>query len=334
MAYNNTNFNNKTILITGGAGFIGSNLAFYFQQNFPSSNIVIFDCFRSESIFSNGNLQSFGHYKNLIGFQGRIICGNINNSTHLNILSDYKFDYIFHQAAISDTRVDDQSIVMETNVNSFYNLLKIAKKNQAIMIYASSAATYGSVPSPQTEGHEGPENPYGFSKLMMDQIANQYSEDSPEMTIVGLRYFNVYGPREFYKAKTSSMIIQLGHQILSGKAPRLFENSNKILRDFIYIDDVIQANIKACQAKRNGTYNIGTGKPRSFQDIADILQKELGTDFQTEYFENPYNNYQMHTQADITNSMQYLDFKPKVSLEKGINSYMPEIKRLYEFEQI
>ena len=334
MSYNDTNFNNKTILITGGAGFIGSNIAFYFQQNFPNSNIVIFDCFRSESIFSNGNLQSFGHYKNLIGFKGRVICGNINNSTHLNFLSEYKFDYIFHQAAISDTRVDDQTIVMETNVNSFYNLLKIAKKNQATMIYASSAATYGSMPSPQTEGHERPENPYGFSKLMMDQIANQYSKDNPEMTIVGLRYFNVYGPREFYKAKTSSMIIQLGHQILNGKAPRLFEKSDKILRDFIYIDDVIQANIKACQAKKNGSYNIGTGKPRSFQDIADILQKELGTDFQTEYFSNPYDGYQMHTQADITSSVDSLDFHPKVTLEKGINSYIPEIKRVFGFEKI
>jgi ADP-L-glycero-D-manno-heptose 6-epimerase len=334
MTYNDTNFNNKTILITGGAGFIGSNLAFFFQQNFPNSNIVIFDCFRSESIFSNGNLQSFGHYKNLIGFKGRIICGNINNLTHLNFLSDYKFDYIFHQAAISDTRVDDQTIVMETNVNSFYNLLKIAKKNQATMIYASSAATYGSMPSPQTEGHERPENPYGFSKLMMDQIANQYSKDNPEMTIVGLRYFNVYGPREFYKAKTSSMIIQLGHQILNGKAPRLFERSDKILRDFIYIDDVIQANIMACQAKKNGSYNIGTGKPRSFQDIADILQKELDTDFQTEYFPNPYDGYQMHTQADITSSVDFLDFNPKVTLEKGIISYIPEIKRVFRFEKI
>jgi len=334
MIYNDTDFNNKTILITGGAGFIGSNLAFYLQKNFPNSNIIIFDCFRSESIFSNGNLQSFGHYKNLIEFQGRIICGNINNSTHLSLLSDYKFDYIFHQAAISDTRVDDQAIVMETNVNSFYNLLKIAKKNQAIMIYASSAATYGSVPSPQTEGHEVPENPYGYSKLMMDQIAYQYSKDNPKMTIVGLRYFNVYGPREFYKAKTSSMIIQLGHQILSGKAPRLFNNSDKILRDFIYIDDVIQANIKACQAKKNGHYNIGTGKPRSFQDVADILQKELGTEFQTEYFPNPYDGYQMHTQANITSSMRYLEFKPEITLENGINSYIPEIKRLYGSEKI
>ena len=78
MLYNDINFNNKTILITGGAGFIGSNLAFYFQENYPDSTIVVFDCFRSEATFANGNLQSFGHYKNLIGFTGDVVCGNIN----------------------------------------------------------------------------------------------------------------------------------------------------------------------------------------------------------------------------------------------------------------
>jgi len=329
MTYTDTNFNDKTILITGGAGFIGSNLAFYFQENYPNSHVVIFDCFRSEATFANGNLQSFGHYKNLIGFTGDIVCGNINNKADLALLSDYKFDYMFHQAAISDTRVYDQEIVMQTNVNSFYDLLEIAKEDGAIMVYASSAATYGSLPSPQTVGKENPENPYGFSKYMMDQIAFRYADENPDMTIVGLRFFNVYGPREYYKAKTSSMVIQLGHQILNGKAPRLFEGSDQILRDFINIDDVIQANIKACTPKQNGVYNVGTGEPRSFQDIADILQKELGTNLGTEYFPNPYDGYQMHTRADINTSQVNLDFEPKVSLEEGIKAYIADIKRLY-----
>ena len=114
------------------------------------------------------------------------------------------------------------------------------------MIYASSAAVYGNLPSPQTVGKESPENIYGYSKYMMDQIAHQYGKENPDMVIVGLRFFNVYGPREYYKAKTASLVIQLGHQILSGKAPRLFKDSNKIMRDFINIDDVIQANIRAC----------------------------------------------------------------------------------------
>ena len=332
--YNNIDFNNKTILITGGAGFIGSNLAFYFQENFQNSKVIVFDCLRSDEIFPNGNLKSFGHYKNLIGFKGDIICGNINNQADLALLSDYKFDYVFHQAAISDTRVYDQEIIIKTNVNSFYDLLAIAKKDRAVMVYASSAATYGNLPSPQTVGKESPENPYGFSKYIMDQIAIRYSKENPDLTIVGLRFFNVYGPREYYKGNTSSMVIQLGHQILDGKIPRLFKGSDQIFRDFIYIDDVLQAIIKSCNPKQNGTYNVGTGISRSFQDIADILQKELGTDFGTEYFPNPYDGYQIHTQADISTSKDNLGFEPKVSLELGIKSYIPEIKRLYGTEII
>ena len=329
MKYTDIDFNSKTILITGGAGFIGSNIAFYLQDNYPDANIIIFDCFRNNELLSNGNLISYGHYKNLIGFKGEVICGNINSKDDLLVLKNYKFDYIFHQAAISDTRAYNQEIVMKTNVNSFHDLLKIAKKNQSIMIYASSAATYGSLPSPQVVGNENPENPYGYSKLLMDQIASRFANENPNMTIVGLRFFNVYGVREFYKAKTASMIIQLGHQILDNKSPRLFENSNKILRDFVFIEDVVQANIKACNAKSNGTYNVGTGIPRSFKDIVDILQKELSTCLNIEYFPNPYDGYQLNTQADITLSKENFQYDPVFSLEQGIKSYLTEIKRLY-----
>tara|TARA_B110000003_G_scaffold272188_1_gene307606 strand:- start:109 stop:1113 length:1005 start_codon:yes stop_codon:yes gene_type:complete len=329
MIYNNIDFNNKTILITGGAGFIGSNLAFYFQENFPNSKVIVFDCFRSDEIFPNGNQKTFGHFKNLIGFKGIVICGNINNKHDLARLNNFNIDFIFHQAAISDTRVYDQQIIFKTNVNSFYDLLEIAKHNHAAMVYASSAATYGNQPSPQTIGNENPENPYGYSKYLMDQIAYRYSIENPEMTIVGLKFFNVYGPREYYKAKTASIVIQIGHQILDNKAPKLFEGSDQIFRDFINIKDVIQANIKACSPKQNGVYNIGTGYPRSFQDIANILQKELGTNLGNNYIANPYNDYQVHTQADISSSKVNLKFEPTISLEQGIIEYIPEIKRLH-----
>ena len=329
MIYNDIDFNKKTILITGGAGFIGSNLAFYFQENYPNSQIVIFDCFRSGARFNNGNLHSFGHYKNLIGFNGEILCGNINSSIDLELLDHYKFDFIFHHAAISDTRAQDQELLMRTNVNSFYDLLKKTKNDGSVMVYASSAATYGSMPSPQIVGKENPENIYGFSKYMMDQIASQFNKENPDITIIGLKFFNVYGPREYYKEKTSSMIIQLAHQILDGNAPKLFEGSDQILRDFINIKDVIQANIKACKPKKNGIYNVGTGNPRSFQDIADILQQELNTDFGTDYIKNPYNDYQTHTQADIRESQVNLAFEPIISLEEGIKTYIPEILRLH-----
>ncbi|OUR73353.1 ADP-glyceromanno-heptose 6-epimerase [Arcobacter sp. 31_11_sub10_T18] len=334
MKYTNIDFNNKAILITGGAGFIGSNLAFYFQENYPSSNVIVVDCFRSDKTLGNGNLRSFGHYKNLLGFTGTVISGDLNDKTILKKLEhDFNFDFIFHEAAISDTTATEQDLMIQTNVNAYEDLLKIAINHNANMIYASSAATYGDAPSPQTVGRENPGNVYGFSKLMMDNISRKYIQSGVDISIVGLRYFNVYGPREFYKNKTASTVVQFGHQILLGKTPRLFEGSDQILRDFIYIDDVIQANIKACDPKASGVYNVGTGKARSFQDIADILQRELGTDLGTDYIPNPFvGQYQFHTEANIDDTIEYLDYKPAVEMEEGIKNYIPEIIRLYKSE--
>jgi ADP-L-glycero-D-manno-heptose 6-epimerase len=334
MKYTDIDFNTKTILITGGAGFIGSNLSFYFQEHYPKAKVVVFDKFRSGETLSNGNLKSFGHFKNLLGFNGIVISGDINDKEALKKLEEsYKFDYIFHQAAISDTTANEQDLMIQTNVNAYEDLLKIAIKHKANMIYASSAATYGNAPSPQSVGVENPGNVYGFSKLMMDNVTKSYLENGVDISIVGLRYFNVYGSREFYKNKTASTVVQFGHQILKGNTPKLFEGSDKILRDFIYIEDVIQANIKACKPKKSGIYNVGTGKARSFQDIADILQHELGSDLGTEYIPNPFSSqYQFHTQANIKSTKEYLEYEPRFEMEDGIHAYIEEIKKLYESE--
>jgi len=325
-------FDNKTILITGGAGFVGSNLAFWFQENCPKAKVVVFDLFRTGETFANGNLKSFGHYKNLLGFAGEIIAGDITNKEDLDRLRDYRFDYIFHEAAISDTTVNDQKIMMETNLNAFRDLLDMAEEMGAAMIYASSGATYGNAPAPQTVGREDPANIYGFSKLAMDHLAYERMSRT-ELPIVGLRYFNVYGPREYFKNKTASMILQFGHQILAGNPPRLFEGSDKILRDFIYIDDIVQANLKACNPGKSGVYNVGTGKARSFQDIVDILQEQLRTTLPCEYISNPYvGQYQFFTEADIGPTREFLGYEPEVTLEEGIRRYLPEIRRLYDEE--
>jgi len=326
MIYNDIDFNEKKVLITGGAGFIGSNLAFYFQNNFPKCEVVVFDKFRSEETFSNGNLKSFGHFKNLIGFKGEVISGDINFD--LALLKNYKFDYIFHQAAISDTTVGDQALMVQTNVNAFKNLLDMAEGMEANMIYASSAATYGDS-DVFSIGFESPNNVYGFSKLMMDNIVTKQIQKS-DIDIVGLRYFNVYGEREFFKNKTASMVLQFGLQLLDGKNAKLFEGSDKIKRDFIYIEDVIQANIKACKPKKSGVYNVGTGSARSFQDIVDILKKELHVERKDEYIPNPFvGQYQFFTQADISLSREFLGYEPRFSLEEGIKSYIEEIKRIH-----
>lgn len=334
MKYTEYDFNNKTILITGAAGFIGSNLCFYFQENYPKANIIALDCFRSGETLSNGNLKSFGHYKNLLGFKGIVISGDINDKSIINqIDKDFDLDFIFHEAAISDTTASEQDLMIKTNVNAYEDLLKLAIKHEANMIYASSAATYGDAASPQTVGCENPGNVYGFSKLMMDNITYKYLQEGLDISVVGLRYFNVYGPREFYKNKTASTVVQFGHQILAGKTPRLFEGSDKILRDFIYIEDIIQANIKAATTQNSGVYNVGTGKARSFQDIADILQKELGTNLGTEYIPNPFvGQYQFHTEANIEETKKSLGYEPRFEMEDGIKAYIEEIKRLYNTE--
>ncbi|MBU1217797.1 ADP-glyceromanno-heptose 6-epimerase [bacterium] len=333
MRYIQDDLKEKTILITGGAGFIGSNLAFYFQENHPEAKVVVLDAFRSGETLSNGNLKSFGHFKNLLGFCGEIISGDINDKELLaDLKRNYKFDYIFHEAAISDTTAQEQDLMIKTNVNAYKDLLDLAVAHNANMIYASSAATYGNAESPQRVGREAPNNVYGFSKLSMDHLSREYMKKS-NISIVGLRYFNVYGPREFFKNTTASMILQFGHQILAGKSPRLFEGSDKILRDFIYIGDIIQANIKAMQPKESGVYNVGTGKARSFQDIVDILQKELGTSLACEYMPNPFvGSYQFHTEADIETTREALGYKPSYEMEEGIKAYVSEIKRLFKEE--
>lgn len=334
MRYSDVDFNNKTILITGGAGFIGSSLAFYFQENYPQSHVVVLDLFRSNLTLSNGNLKSFGHFKNLLGFRGDVISGDINDKVLLSKLSSqYKFDYIYHEAAISDTTALEQDLMIQTNLNAFVDLLDIAVAHGANMIYASSGATYGDAQSPQRVGREAPQNVYGFSKLMMDHTARRYAQKYTNISIVGLRYFNVYGPREFFKNKTASMVVQFGHQLLALKNPKLFVDSDKILRDFIYIEDIIQANILAASPKESGVFNVGTGKARSFQSMVDILQSELGTSLVCEYVPNPYiGRYQFHTEADIQSTSDVLGYAPRFEFEEGIAAYVPEIQRLFAEE--
>ncbi|ABK82171.1 ADP-glyceromanno-heptose 6-epimerase [Campylobacter fetus] len=317
------------IVVTGGAGFIGSNLAKYFMND---NEVLVVDKFRSNEVFSNGNLKSFGHFKNLIGFKGEIYCGDICSKDTLKQIESFNPDVIFHEAAVSDTTVSEQDEIIKINLNSFKDLLEIAKNCSSKMIYASSGATYGNAPSPQTVGRfENPGNVYGFSKLMMDELAKEFYAKF-KTHIVGLRYFNVYGGGEFFKNKTASMVLQFGLQILSGKTPKLFEGSDKILRDFVYIKDVINANKLAINGI-SGIYNVGTANPRSFQDIADILQREIGVNLGNEYIKNPYTaQYQFHTQANIATTKNGLKYEPKWSLEDGIKDYLPEIRRIFKEE--
>ena len=305
------------ILVTGGAGFIGSNLVEELQKRYPNAEIAVLDNFQS------------ANFKNLLNFKGEFITGNIADKELWDYLAkNYRFDVVFHQAAITDTTVEDQKFMMEVNAQSFKYLLDTAVKNwNAKVIYASSAAVYGNCPAPmKEEGCLKPENIYGFSKLMMDNLAEKFLKEFPNAYIVGLRYFNVYGPKEAHKGKFASMVYQLAVKMMRGEKPRLFKWGEQ-KRDFVYIKDVVKANLLAMENQVRGIFNVGTGRARSFNELVEILNNVLGTNYEVEYFDNPYEFYQNYTEADLTNAEKYLGYKPEWSLEEGVRDYIEWLKQ-------
>ncbi len=305
------------ILVTGGAGFIGSNLLLELQKRYPDALIVAVDDFSS------------GCFKNLVDFKGEFISGDLTDRGLWEYLGKhYGFDAIFHQAAITDTTVSDQRKMTEVNVNAFRYLLDtvVERWRGAKVVYASSAAVYGNCPAPMAEnGCLKPENVYGFSKLAMDMLAESYRRRYPELRVVGLRYFNVYGPNESHKGKFASMVYQLMVKMAKGQKPRLFKWGQQ-KRDFVYIKDVVKANLLAMERDVSGVFNVGYGKARSFNELVGILNEVLGTDYDIEYFDNPYDFYQNYTEADLTLSRKYLGYEPEYPLEEGVLDYYKILK--------
>jgi len=166
-------------LVTGGAGFIGSNLALELEKQ--GHDVIVMDSLKP---VKKGNLK---------GFKGRIIKGDVSHPFEIN----EKLDVIFHEAAITDPRFEDDKEMIRANLEGFKNIIKLAQKNNAKLIYASTASLYGNGPVPMKESQKKELlSAYAKSKLMMDELAEKYFD---KMHVVGLRYFNVFGPREAHK---------------------------------------------------------------------------------------------------------------------------------------
>jgi len=301
----------QNILITGGAGFIGSNLALKLQKDYPNSKILVLDDFSS------------ANFKNLKGFKGIVYSCDVSTDELFFKVEDFKPDVIFHLASITDTTVTDQEYMMRRNVDGFKNILEFAYDNESIVVYASSASVYGNVKEhvPLKEDREkSPENVYAFSKYIMDNLAQEFS-DKTGLKIVGVRYFNVYGPREAHKGKFASMIYQLYLQMKQGNRPRIFKWGEQ-KRDFVYVKDAIDATILAAKAPKSTVYNVGSGEATSFNDVIKYLNQALGTNLEPEYFDCPYDFYQEYTQADMTKIKEELGFVPRYSIQRGIKEYV------------
>jgi ADP-L-glycero-D-manno-heptose 6-epimerase len=299
-----------SILVTGGAGFIGSNLVLALQERMPDARLTVIDDFRS------------GDFKNLAGYKGDFVAQNLATLDWQEQFGDEKFDAIFHLASITDTTLHDQFVQTHDNVESFRRLLKFAKRTKTRVIYASSAATYGAASEASVESNgAAPANVYAFSKAMMDNVANRAANEVNGWIIIGLRYFNVYGPREAHKGVPASMVLHLSRQMKAGQRPRIFKHGEQ-KRDFVYVKDIVEGSIRALEAKQSGIYNLGSGEARSFNELVDVLNRSLGTDFKPDYIENPHAHYQNFTQADLTRVRGALGYQPQFRLEKGVADYM------------
>jgi len=292
--------------VTGGAGFIGSTLAKALENQ--ENEVVIADNFSS------------GNRANLAGFTGEVM--DVDLSKPFEVRKN--FDAIFHQAAITDPRYPNDDETIRQNLQGFKTILALAQKQNAKLVYASTASLYGNGPAPQKE--DQPKelfSAYAISKLIMDEMASHHYQN---MHVVGLRYFNVFGPGEGFKGRAASMIYHLVRQMKQGKRPRIFKWGEH-LRDHIYVKDCVLANLKALDAQP-GVYNVGTGIATSFKALVDILNDLMGTGLEPEYFDMPYDpkTYQNNTQADVERAESLLGFKARYGLKQAIQEYLPLIK--------
>lgn len=303
----------KRAIITGGAGFIGSSLAMAIQRLYPEVPVTVIDSFVDPD-----------SWKNLVGFKGDVIAHDLSSSGLLELPwleLDVDGTVVFHQAAISRTTEDDTFKMLRHNVQPLKELLLLCRGAGAKLIYASSSAVYGNHPrAPMIVGrNEVPLNAYGFSKLIGDQFVRMNLEGKPKDTnVVGLRYFNVYGPNEGHKGGSGSKIYQTWKELrdkrdATNASVRLFENTVHSVRDWIHVDDVVKANLMAVDADP-GIYNIGSGVGIMFADLVRHVGEALGMNAELKFtFISNERKwcYQHYTLADLEETKAAMkDFDP------------------------
>ena len=302
-------------VVTGAAGFIGSNVVRALNARGDEDILVVDDgAFLETTTNLNGCAFSDGMDKGV--FRERVQSGAF----------DADVAAILHQGACADTMETDESYMMDNNVEYSKVLLEFALTRQVPFVYASSASVYGvSRDTAEVPANEAPLNLYARSKLAFDQHVRSILAGA-ESTVVGLRYFNVYGPGEVHKGRMASMVYQLCRQLMETGVARLFEGTDGYAdgeqrRDFVYVADVAKANLFfADEPVKKGIFNVGTGHSRSFNDVVNTAIALLGGG-RTEYIPFPEQlkgKYQSFTEADLA-ALRGAGYKETfTTLEQGI----------------
>lgn len=322
--------NNKKILLTGAAGFIGSCLLGYLNDK-GYTDIIIADDFSDEDKWFN--------------FEGKLFSVKIDRDELFSWLeaTNPAISFVFHLGARTDTTEFDYAIHEKLNVEYSKKIWQYCTGKNIPLVYASSAATYGAGELGYKDDHDiiyqlKPLNPYGISKNEFDKWAIRQTEQSPH-SWAGLKFFNVYGPNEYHKERMASMVFHGYNQVRKTGKIKLFRShrpdfkDGEQLRDFIYVKDLLrvccwlmeQMTGGQWDASKNGLYNLGTGKARSFNALATAVFTSMGLKPALEYIDTPEDirdKYQYFTEADMTKLRDAGYHEAFTTLEEGVDDYV------------
>ena len=292
----------KRVLVTGGAGFIGSNLA---NRLAADNEVIVVD---DTSLGTPENLS-----KSVEFVEASILDCDLPTDV----------DVLFHLAGYSsrDMHEDDPQRGCRVNVEGFVNTVEqVRKQGCETVVYASTSSIYGSrtEPSPESMAVKS-QTAYEASKLARERYAEYYANHH-DMSMAGLRFFSVYqgfGGNEAHKGEYANTVAQFADAIADGKAPELFGDGTQT-RDFTHVDDVVRACELAADNELTGVYNVGTEDAYSFNEMVALINGALGTDIDPEYIECPFDDYVHDTMADISKFHEATGWEPEIDFEEGV----------------
>lgn len=296
----------KRILVTGGAGFIGSNLA----NSLASENDVI--------VVDDGYLGVAENLDDNVEFHKQSVLDD-------DLPTDV--DVVFHIAALSSYKMHEENPTKgaRVNVEGFVNTVEQARDNGCdTVVYASTSSIYGNRTEPSPVSMDVTVNTgYEASKLARERYA-EYFANHYDMNMAGMRFFSVYqgyGGAEGHKKEYANVIAQFADDMAMGEAPVLFGDGTQT-RDFTHVDDIVRGLVLAAENQLTGVYNLGTGEQISFNDLVELLNDELGTNIEPEYIENPIPDsvYVHDTMADYSEMHAATGWEPKIMLDDGLKS--------------
>jgi ADP-L-glycero-D-manno-heptose 6-epimerase len=294
------------VVVTGAAGFIGTRLV----HRLADQAVLAVDVREPENSTLDG------------GVEFRL--GAVAEPGVLDDIRAWTPDTIVHLASVTDSTIWDRDYMLDRNVGDFDRLIELAERLGARVVFASSAAVYGNGPVPMRETQEpSPHNPYALSKLMMEQRAEQARQRG--LSLLALRFFNVYGPGEAHKQRSASMVFQIHRALTQGEAVRVFRDGNQ-RRDFIHVDDVVDGIVRAIDSDVEGVLNLGSGSPTTFNQLVTVLAEATGTPNQVTYLDEPTWEYQRETWACTRLAEQRLGFRAR-PIHDGVQDFVAQLQR-------